>query len=157
MGEGEDPALAQPWVILWEIAATRAELLLPHPQRCHTRERDTSPLVSDVLQALCVGNGPQQEGGAGPGRLPAPGNVLTALEAASTCAAISRPAGPKLSCAWALHQQHRRGSPFNLGAPGAMKGGSGALWAEQEGWTLPCGAGSSVPLSYHWLWSFPGS
>lgn len=84
MGEGEDPALAQPWVILWEIAATRAELLLPHPQRCHTQERDTSPLVSDVLQALCVGNGPQQEGGAGPGRLPAPGNVLTALEAASS-------------------------------------------------------------------------
>lgn len=38
--------------------------------------------------------GHRQEGGAGPGCLPAPGNVFTALEAASMCTAISRPSGP---------------------------------------------------------------
>lgn len=140
------PALAQPWIILWEIAATRAELLLLLVS--HSGEGHVSISEGCSPGPLCGQWAHRQEGGAGPGCVPAPGNVPTALGATSTCAATSRPTGPKLCWAWVLRQRHRRSClPFLGELPVPVKGGSGAapsLWAELEGWALPRGAGSSV-------------
>lgn len=159
VGEVEAALCGQPWVILGQ-PLRHCSHPAP-PQRCHTGERDMSPSVTDVLQLLSVGSGPQA-GRWSRARLSAstwecphsPGSSFHVCCHQQTCGAKA------LLCLGPAPAAQEGLSPFAGGAPGAVKGGPVAapsLWAGLEGWTPPCGARSSVPLSCHHPWPFLGS